>query len=542
MIGDAEIIGRIQSRYGTASELKLRNEILLGGELCVESFRKLKVGDGVHSYNELPYLRNLDGTNYIQLAAAGTPEENGIELQLAYEQAKKMPRFLGTIDPNVSYEFYAGQAFDLSDTSQDTYLVTESFIGSKADNEDKVILVENGSYNTEEGVWGSRTLTTSILMPPGEYRVDEFHATESGINLISLSGSPDVYIRWESDNYTDGLISFNGSYSSYVGITTRMRPFILSFDKEIDKSTSYINCSGGDNSFNSNGYEIKGLFMKCKGGSTSFGYMSEISGTFVNCNGTDGSFGSDSNGVASGTFINCIGGGGAFGYRGVASGTFVNCEGGLNSLGYNGVASGTFTNCIGGLNSFGGFGEASGIFEYCTGDLSYSFGGHGVASGKFNYCTGGFGNDGTASGEFNYCRATSGFGCSGIASGEFNHCVATSSFCGDGEATGKFNYCKGGDYSFGGSSYSNSITIVSGEFNSCIGGSYSFGGDWSGSQISGKFTSCIGGPYSFGRGLGVITSAARLYYCRLTAGTFKTPEAGARLMQCIDGTNTLINV
>lgn len=81
---------------------------------------------------------------------------------------------------------------------------------------------------------------------------------------------------------------------------------------------------------------------------------------------------------------------------------------------------------------------------------------------------------------------------------------------------------------------------ASGTFNNCIGGSDSFGGG--GSTASGTFSNCIGGDNSFGGGGGTINDTARLYYTRITSGTFPTPITGGRLILCIDGDNNIITI
>ena len=84
---------------------------------------------------------------------------------------------------------------------------------------------------------------------------------------------------------------------------------------------------------------------------------------------------------------------------------------------------------------------------------------------------------------------------------------------------------------------------------SCVGGKYSFGG---GKIVSGTFINCVGGEYSFGGTIpnpiigqdditGTLSSTVRLYGCRLTSGTFKTPEVGGKLSSCIDGSGDFID-
>ena len=132
--------------------------------------------------------------------------------------------------------------------------------------------------------------------------------------------------------------------------------------------------------------------------------------------------------------------------------------------------------------------EYSGTFYHCLGGDG-AFGGGGTASGTFTNCTGGdetFGESGTASGTFTNCK------------GEFG------AFGGYGTASGTFTNCTGGDEAFGG--YGNA---------------------------SGTFSNCIGGQTSFGGGDGNLYGS--LYFCRLTAGTFKAPEEAGKIRYCIDG-------
>jgi hypothetical protein len=179
------------------------------------------------------------------------------------------------------------------------------------------------------------------------------------------------------------------------------------------------------------------------------------------------------------------------------------CTGGESSFGCSsgGVlvsASGTFTNCTGGDLSFGGLnGTASGTFTDCTGG-NHSFGGqNGTASGTFTDCTGG-----------NYSFG----GQSGTASGTFTDCI-------------------GGESSFGG--YGG---IASGTFTDCTSGDYSFGGGIG--TASGTFTNCTGGELSFGY-IGTLTG--KLYWCRMTSGTFQTVSGSGQTRMCLDGTNVLNN-
>ena len=67
----------------------------------------LKADGSVDNNEYLPLI----GTNYILVKGKGTPTENAAELQEAYNEAKKMPRYLGDIAVGYTGEFYTGQSF-----------------------------------------------------------------------------------------------------------------------------------------------------------------------------------------------------------------------------------------------------------------------------------------------------------------------------------------------------------------------------------------------------------------------------------------------
>ena len=171
-----------------------------------------------------------------------------------------------------------------------------------------------------------------------------------------------------------------------------------------------------------------------------------------------------------------------------------NCKGGDGSFGNSETVSGTFINCEGGSVSFGGGNTASGQFINCKGGNS-SFGGEGNAFGTFIDCTGGL-----------------------------------YAFGGFGYANGTFSNCTSGDISFGSAG-------STGSFFNCQSGIRSFGSD---GECSGVYNNCIAGDGSFGKSVsGTLTG--KLYYCRLTTGTFQTVSGGGRTIYCIDGSNNTNN-
>jgi hypothetical protein len=341
------------------------------------------------------------------------------------------------------------------------------------------------------------------------------------IDIVSLTGNADVV--------------FSGAGTLSV---TANDVFI----KGIDVTTKNLTLATNLNSF---------VAENCIGGNNSFGGGLACSGLFTNCTGGENAFGGGSTGVASGTFVNCTGGASAFGgFGGEANGTFTNCVGGQYAFaGGGGVANGTFNNCTSYNYSFGGGGggSASGTFINCNA-LSESFGGgsSGLSSGTFTRCIGttsAFGGDGASSGTYTDCQGgdnSFGGGDNGgnTASGIYNNCISGSNSYGGGDnlggiASGSFFNCKGGDGSFGGGEQG----VASGTFFNCEGGQESFGNF----ACSGSFTNCLASTDSFGGFPIGGTLTGKLYYCRLSSGTFKLVSGGGRTIYCIDGNNNTNN-
>lgn len=163
----------------------------------------------------------------------------------------------------------------------------------------------------------------------------------------------------------------------------------------------------------------------------------------------------------------------------IISGTFVDCEGGDFSFGGNGEAVGLFKGCIGGDESFG-YTSVVGTFIDCEGGI-LSFGAYGLIDGAV----------------FENCKSeTVSFGSGGVI---FDSSVKNS---------------KGGDFCFG----SSAVGVVNSEFENCIGGLDSFGGNIE------------------------VLNTGRYYRCRLTDGTFYTPDLDGFVVLGIDGNNEVQNI
>lgn len=176
------------------------------------------------------------------------------------------------------------------------------------------------------------------------------------------------------------------------------------------------------------------------------------------------------------------------------------------------------------------------IVENCKTIGDYSFGGISVGepiitiSGTFIDCIGGnnaFGGGSTgatASGTFIDCTVigTNGFG-SGSMIG--------------GTASGTFINCTAGNGSFAGIGGFSPFPVVSGTFNNCTAGDLSFG--YNAATNTGTFTNCVAGSNSFKTKDDGTTG--KVYYCRLTNGTFATVSGAGITRYCINGDGTSDN-
>ena len=303
-----------------------------GSKLTIEEM------DGNLTYlEEMAQGGGLEGSQYVFVAANGTPTENAAELQAAYNEAKTMsPSAINRITVicgNGNYDF--ASAFEM-DTE---YIDLVSLDGNRS-------IVFNGI--------GTISITANDVFVKGVNVGAKIFTIANNLNLLKV------------ENCEGGEFSFGGDE------TFGSNP--------INVSGTFTNCQGGDFSFGESG-TASGIFTNCQGGEASFGSFGTASGTFTNCQGGNGSFGSGGTGTASGTFTKCQGGEGSFAFLGTASGTFTNCQAGGYSFGggFNGTASGTFTNCQGGDLSFGSDnGTLEGKLYYCR-----------LTSGTFETVSGG---------------------------------------------------------------------------------------------------------------------------------------------------------
>lgn len=269
-------------------------------------------------YREFPATElsssDLNGTQYVMVYGTGTPEENAAELQAAYNEAKKMPKHLGTFAPGDSIEIYKGQTF-VNSAIPITHVMVANSNYSGA-----IALAPIGTFSRRDSqseLNAALARRVTVIIAPGEYNFGQYSAfnlTAANINVVSLTGKRDVKIN---------NISVQANYCTVSGIDCSSGSFSIS-----DSLSSILidNCSGGDSSF---------------GGATSDGIS--VPGTFTNCEG--GSFSFGASGVASGKFIDCIGGAHSFGTL-TATSILRDCR--LLTGTYSNYSAGKVINCIDG--------------------------------------------------------------------------------------------------------------------------------------------------------------------------------------------------
>ena len=263
---------------------------------------------------------SIEGSSYILIKANGTAEENGAELEAAYEQAKLATPY----------------NYPLSNVNRFT------------------ILVPAGIYITSADHY-------------------QFVFDTDYIDIVSLSGNADVYLSGITVSATDILVKGIDT-SKAIDLGGEQPGFNLG---AYGVNQVFDTCIGGNYSFGWGG-TLTGTFINCIAGNNSFASAADFSppvgiteispafftvicaGTFTNCAAGDNSFGVGFiEARATGNFTNCTAKTFSFGATvgsfggGRASGLFKNCEGTTFCFAPDASAfTGTAYNCISGSNSF----------------------------------------------------------------------------------------------------------------------------------------------------------------------------------------------
>lgn len=225
---------------------------------------------------------NLNGTNYLMVYGTGTPTENAAELQAAYNEAKKMPRYLGTINFGVVATVYKGQAYTIGGPGV-TLLSKTDYTG----------IIQNQPIGDRENITLdiAKSIRTTVIVAPGEYLVQgRFTLDIMNIDVVSLTGNPDVEIP-----------------DTYISSSTTIRGIVSDFT--LNHTMSYqpptiIDCVGG---FYAE-YNNYATYIRCTGTTDiSFGSEMGFSGVARDCRMLVGNFPTNAGG---GKVYNCINGDG----------------------------------------------------------------------------------------------------------------------------------------------------------------------------------------------------------------------------------------
>jgi hypothetical protein len=223
----------------------------------------------------------------------------------------------------------------------------------------------------------SATNRITIIASPGKYNfgTSTFTMDTQYIDLVSLDGNRSIIFNapLNESNRAQGSISITADnvYLKGVNVLTKGLDiggdltslvienskggdrFIVWNDLDATLKGTFINCEGGNNSFESNNNRINATFINCIGGDYSFFSYDNLEGTFENCEGGDASFRANK-GKTDAIFSNCIGGDYSFDSTFGDSNTVCNnCIGGEGSfsgeyrLYYCRLTSGTFDSATG---------------------------------------------------------------------------------------------------------------------------------------------------------------------------------------------------
>ncbi len=154
----------------TSNEWATYEEVPLKGEICIDSeLNKIKIGDGINSYNTLPYL-------------IGEIDEKVITKEIT-EEDEKIPtsKAVNTFVNNKLSEIHA-MTFK-GKVNSSSPLPEEKSIG------DTYIVTENGNYNNQDAVIGDFFIYNDedewVFVPAGNEAITEvkYTSTKDEINI-----------------------------------------------------------------------------------------------------------------------------------------------------------------------------------------------------------------------------------------------------------------------------------------------------------------------------------------------------------------------
>lgn len=487
---------------------------------------------------------------------------------------------------NIGGIYYTGVQFNQVDT--------DAFYFSYSTNQ---AIPEVGIYNdvkcsiSEAYPTSFEVNEISLIIGAGEYELTESWVVDTPMNIVSLTGNADVnlYIselaetpclifeyddvgfylynsgresyRWRIKGIKQGEngdllqpIKINANNNFIIENCVSLSPYGFSADDGFSLNVDFINCRGNQYSFNAQ--YCYGTYTNCSSGWNSFGFLAlEIDAIYDNCVGRVDSEGTGSNCFGSsatncfGVYKNCVAQRRSFGYNcTILSATFENCSGmSRDCFGYDVQDSVTslFINCR-------SYDRRSFCYNASQGSVQIGSTFINCRSSNTSFC---YDNDGDSMTVQNciFLNCSSEWRCFGydLNSNSSNNllinCVAD--FNSFGIKGNYFNcYSKGGGsfqglteslltdcFAQGGSFYGANCI-----YNNCIsGGEGSF---WNYIDASNEYNNCKAGLNSFiefdnNEG----STENKLYFCRLTDGTFPNSTGAGLIRQSIDGSNVLIN-
>jgi hypothetical protein len=297
---------------------------------------------------------SLEGTQYVFVKGDGTPEENGLELQTAYAEAKLMEGSLvATITVIVAPGIYRLTEKLVLDNNNVNLV-------SLTGNDDVILDLTPDNFYTGN-------VDLSLIGGPNDLEVINDPITDVDISMSNFYFDINPVLSIESSCYVKGIRSAEYNSLTFFTVISILFPgnetqfYPLPIDVAPSIFPTVENCKGGNLSFGTNVLEYgKILNMLPPDGKS-------INGIFINCEGLIGAFGLLCNSSQNSKYENCKSGFGGFFLRSIGNvdATFNNCIGGNSSFVFEGSASGVFNNCTGGLQSFGKDGLLTGKVFYC---------------------------------------------------------------------------------------------------------------------------------------------------------------------------------
>lgn len=227
--------------------------------------------DKMPTVNNIPIaLNELDGNNYLMVYGVGTPSENALELQTAYNQAKLMPRYIGTYNSGNVINIKKGQVFVNSGIPVDYFVALVDYNGT-------IGAAPSGTFTGMNDSIDPKSIKTTVIVAPGIYTfgLNKFTVNQIGIDIVSLTGNSDVKI--------DGIIVSNNNLL-IKGIDCGSEQFVVG---TITDENIYENCVGNENSFYYTDV-LYGTYIGCRVSSNLFPSALASGAKVINCYNGDG--------------------------------------------------------------------------------------------------------------------------------------------------------------------------------------------------------------------------------------------------------------